>query len=589
MYFFPSKGEIRMAQVSLNVECIVHSLNIRRGPNTSNSATGEFVMNGEVVGVTELNDDTGWYRLADGRGWISGGNSYVKVVENTNPEVEVVKTDTTTPPVETTIADVSTSVYSTGLDKKILDMLYNEAKPGGGKNVIDGSTRLFGGPHQFISQTDFRATEGTFQLGRKYMQTIVSEAPIVYFMPGKPNYLPDMDSDQRSAFTDFITGKPTDNKSIIDAIAGNKDYRYYSFIADYASYMRYVNLLCRFSSIYIGIGDSFVPGTQTKYKNYDWSNYRYESAFKNKDDADQADFFNLKELKTDIYNGLFGNYQYVQFCADPSLSFNESSSNNTAQSKVEGFFDTAEGVVKELAFLLDAGAINNNGDALQKFSGGVDTLGKELSGKNENFFSRLLGMSSNVLSGANMVFPQIWGDSAYNKSYNITVNLVSPYGDRESIFLNCVAPLMHLMALAMPRQSSANSYAAPFMVRAFAKGWFSCEMGIVDNITIEKGGQGAWTIDGLPSEIKVSLGIKDLYSNMMITPNSKPGAFFQNVGLIDFLAVTCGIDITKPQFQLQLDAILSTLTNAVVDIPRNWARDTVQEIRNRFEILYKLQ
>lgn len=578
------------------VEIVASALNIRSGPAKSFSSKGS-INQGTQVNVNEV-ADTGYYKLADGRGYISNGNAFAKVVKNNSTAQTATKTDTTPPVVNQQIPQVETTILSAGLDKKLLDMLYATAKtnPSGSK-VIDASTRLFGGPHQFISQTDFRLNTGSdFQLGRKYMQTMVSEAPIVYFMPGRPNYLPEMSDSQRSSFTQFIAGKQTDNSTILDKITGNKDYRYYSFISDYSRYMRYVNVLCRFCAIYIGIGDNYVLGTGTKpdasdgtkYKDYDWSNYRYESAFKSKDNPEHKGLFNLKELTTDMYQGLFGSYQYTQFFADPNLSFNESSSNNTTQSKVAGFFDSAEGVVKELAFLLDAGAISKDGAALQEGSKGIDAIKKQLSGKNENFFTRLLGMSSSVLSGSNMIFPQIWGDSAYNKSYNITINLVSPYGDKESVYLNCIVPMMHLLALALPRQTTANSYASPFLVRVFSKGWFSCEMGIVDSISIEKGGGGAWTIDGLPSEIKISLGIKDMYSNLMITPSSEPALFFQNFGLIDFLTVTCGVDITKPQFKLQLDAILTTLTNTLTDIPTNFIRDSIEGIKTRVEKFYKL-
>ena len=582
-----------MATVDLDVQCIVHSINIRTGPSTSFKVTGKYVMQGQTVRVIEKDNTTGWYKLADGRGWITGSSQYVKVVKNNDQQKTVTPTDTKTPvPTETEpVRETSlNTVMSQGLDKRIIEMLYNSTNAKRGKNEIDASTRIFGGPHQFISQTDFRVTDGQFQLGRKFYETVFSEAPIVYFMPGKPNYLPDMDADQRSAFVQYIAGKDSENKDILDAILNNDgDFRYFTFITDYASYMRYVNLLCRFCAIYMGLGDETAPGSTVKYKFYDWSNYKFQSSYSNPDTKEQSGFFNLKELKTDLYKGLFGDYQYVQFFADPTLSFNETTSNNTSQSKVEGFFDSAEGIVKELAFLFDAAAISNNAEALQKFAGGIEELSQHLSGKNENFFSRLLGMSSNVISGANLLFPQIWTDSIYNKSYNITINLVSPYGNKESVYLNCIVPLMHLIALALPRQASANSYASPFLIRAFAKGWFTCEMGIVDNIVIEKGGQGSWTIDGLPTEIRVSLGIRDLYANLMITPNSKPFAFFQNAGLIDFLAVTCGVDITRPQFRIQLEALLYTLTNSVIDIPFNLARDTIQAIRRRLDFFYKLQ
>ena len=171
----------------------------------------------------------------------------------------------------------------------------------------------------------------------------------------------------------------------------------------------------------------------------------------------------------------------------------------------------------------------------------------------------------------------------------MSMNLVSPYGDKESIYLNILVPLMHILGLAMPRQTGANSYSAPFLVKAFAKGWFSCELGIIDSISIDKGGNGeSWTVDGLPTEMKVQIGIKDLYSNLMISSTSKPELFFQNQGLIEFLAVSCGIDITKPNFMVRLETMFSVFFGSTIDLPGNIYKEFVQNIRNKIEPLFRI-
>jgi hypothetical protein len=155
--------------------------------------------------------------------------------------------------------------------------------------------------------------------------------------------------------------------------------------------------------------------------------------------------------------------------------------------------------------------------------------------------------------------------------------------------MNVIVPMMHLLALSCPRQSTANSYASPFLVKVFAKGWFSCELGIIDSISIDKGGSGdSWTVDGLPSEVKVSLGVKDLYSNLMITRANAPNLFFQNQGLIDFLAVTCGIDITKPNFLVKWETMFAVFYGKLIDLPRDIFKDLIQDLRNQVENLYRL-
>ncbi|WP_216369602.1 hypothetical protein, partial [Brevibacillus sp. MCWH] len=203
--------------------------------------------------------------------------------------------------------------------------------------------------------------------------------------------------------------------------------------------------------------------------------------------------------------------------------------------------DTMEGIVKELAFFSQTAAVSQLDDFRRGVSDTFDKWSKSLmSNYGEGFFSRLLSSSSKILDGSNLIFPELWGDAAYNKSYTITINLVSPYGDKESVYLNIIVPLLHILALALPRQTSANSFGPPFLVKVSSKGWFNCEMGVIDNVSIEKGGQGSWTVDGLPTEVKVQISVKDLYSGLMITPNSRPDLFFENKGLMNWLAITCG-------------------------------------------------
>lgn len=576
-----------MASVNLTIECITGALNIRKGPSTSYAKTGATLTKGQKVAVNQKDDSTGWYKLSDGRGWVSGGSAYVKVTTTQTANKTPNPTITDKTPTINDVEKINSSGTSTGFDSEVIKMLKASATLT--DDSIDASTRLFGGPHQFTDKVDFRLTgSGDLALGRKYMDNMVTEAPIVYFMPGRPNYLPDMSDLQKNAFKDMLTS--TDgNKSIIDSIINNGDFRYYDFIADYTRYIRNVNLLCRSAAIYMGIGDKTAPATNVKYRSFNWANYRYESLYKPDSAGNDSgtSVFNLKEYALDVWKGLYSGYQYTQFYVDPSLSFNETTSNNTSQSKLEGAFDTAEGAVKELAFLLNAGAIDE-GQARANFVSDLDKLKGGL-GNSDGFFSRLLGSASNVISGANMIFPQIWGDATYNKSYNITINLVSPYGDKESIYLNCIVPMLHLVALAAPQQWSANSYASPPLVRVFAKGWFSCEMGMVDNLTIEKGGQGAWSIDGLPTEIRVSLSVRDMYSHLMTSEQNKPGLFFQNFGLIDFLAVTCGLDITRPNFATQLELLQWTLGERFLGIPENLAMKLKEKIRNATEFLYRLQ
>ena len=176
------------------------------------------------------------------------------------------------------------------------------------------------------------------------------------------------------------------------------------------------------------------------------------------------------------------------------------------------------------------------------------------------FFNNILGNAGQeVIHGANLIYPEIWMDSEYSKDYTIVVDLVSPYGTDEAIYLNIIVPMIHLLAYSLPRQSTANSYVSPFLVKAFSKGNFSCEMGLVTSISFDKGPDSSWSVNGLPTHVKVSMNIKDLYSKLMMTPAHKPSLFFSNQGMIDYLGSLCGLDLTVPNMTTKLETVKALL------------------------------
>lgn len=563
-------------------------LSIRTNPSTKTGSRNGSLAKGSTVIINEIVQPGGgwiWFKLEDGRGYCCsvepGVGKWATIIEDLNPPAPPA------PPPPPPKA-IDNSDLSQGLDSKIYEMIANQSKKT--FSDLDVSTRLFGSPFQFMKTVDLKLNSKV-NMGRKFLENISSNAPIVYFIPGKPNYLPDVSEVERSGMAAYFADQKmsSDGKSIIDKIfAKDEDIRYFDFVSDYGEYTKYVNLLCRVCAIYMGIGDRTAPNSKTKYRYYDWSNYKYGNDFKEAN-AGNDQVFDKKDWKETAYDLMFGSLRYTQFYVDPSSSFSESASNNTTSSKMEGLFDSAEGIVKELAFLTNTAALKNVDEARQSFAKGIDSIAdKMLKNSNENFFTRLLGMSSSVLSGANLIFPELWGDAAYNKSYNITMNLKSPYGDKESIFLNVMVPLMHILALALPKQANSNAYASPFLLKAFAKGWFSCELGIIDSVSIDKGIDGSWSVDGLPQEVRVSIGVKDLYSNLMITSTSRPRDFMQNQGLIDFLAVTCGVDVVKPNLMLKFETLTSIMLGKVHSLPSDFYKQFIEAIQKQLEGIFKL-
>ena len=293
---------------------------------------------------------------------------------------------------------------------------------------------------------------------------------------------------------------------------------------------------------------------------------------------------------------LLTNFNFVQFYIDPGSSDSESLSNESGDSMLKSIFDNGSNMFKEMGFILNSGGIgtanNETMSKLQDFtSGAMQSLSDHISGNAlTGVLGRILSLSGNVVRGDNVIFPQVYQNSDYTKSYSFTVHLKSPYGNKLAYYLDICVPLMHLLALGIPRQSSANTYSAPFLVKAYVEGVFTCNMGLVENMTITRGANdSSMTIDGLPTEVDVNITLKDLYCELMMTPQSSPLLFINNTSLIEYLAVTCGISLITPNLTRKMEMIVSSFENAIFDIPKNvvsGANETLQDWVMQWDVLH---
>ena len=509
------------------------------------------------------------------------------------------------------------------LQNRIYSVLNNNARTGGGtaaeeekqniygikdsqqyvtnltNNLNDNSainklnTNIFGLPHQFLSTTDFRFDENNY-FGFGFFNNIYMERPIVTLMPGKMLFLPSYSKDNKKLFGSLEGDIDNANskaalKELIDEKAGS---RYYDFTSDYTAYMNYVNLMCRVAAVYFGLDGVDHDGVAYKapdggsYKTYDWKKYVTDNdAVKKTPNEDKNLLSNVANFFDTVQDDLtVGQRCYVNFYIDPNTSVNENISNTTQASQLEGAFDSLEGIVKEADMLIKT--IGNS--SIQGFVDTAEGLVTDLANTmTMGIFKDMLGLGEEVLHGSNLIYPEIWTDSDYSKSFSVQINLASPYGDKESIYLNIIVPMLHALALALPRQSSENSFNSPFLIRGYVQGWFSIDMGMVESITIDKGSEQSWTVDGLPTEMKITLNIKELYGNLMMSPSTKPSYFFANQGLMDYLGVVCGIDMTIPNIYFNFRIAAALLTSKFKDIPNNTYYRMAESVRGYLNKLFK--
>lgn len=441
-------------------------------------------------------------------------------------------------------------------------------------NIVGKDTRLFGLPYQFLDSVDKRADDISPKLGRKFWQNIVMDAPIIEIIPGEPKYLPT--SGDKNTLTQAIiaAGISGDGSPLLQALGKSTGdtFKYYGFKRNCTDYMNYVNVLCRTIAEFLDLGSYTIDGTSLT--SYDWRNYRWGNTVP------------IPGNLLEKYMSGDNDTSYIQFYIDPDVSANESMSNATGESKIKSIFETGSEYMKEVAFIANTGGVSGTLDGLEGFiDSSMQMLADAISGPgliSTSVLSRALSLSSNVVKGENVIMPDIYQSSSYDKSYTFTIHLKTPYGSKYAYYKDILVPLMHILALGLPKQTTANTYGAPFLVKAYVDGCFNCDLGMVTSISINKNVNDTVVNSlGVPTEMDVSVTITDLYSDLSISSGSDPILFINNSSLIEYLATTCGISLIRPNLRAKFNSMVSTISNSFTDIPAN-IKETVNENVNEW-------
>ena len=599
-------------------------LNIRSGSGTENDIIGSAPSgcSYDVSGVKKDGGGTTWYKIGDG--WVCGSYCDVSGTEDAsgNSTVNQVATDVSATVGQVVSESLAQSVLGSGLTDTLSALLGTSL--GSNTESTFFQERIFGAPYQFLASTDTRPGDNS-NLGRIFSENILSEAPLLSLMPCKPNYLPSLNAEEKKntfIALNNLAGElvgDTAKEAANDQLA-KIETKYFTAASDHTEYMKYVNLLCRASAMFMGLGSLNVPGTETPYNSYNWANFRLSNIYDNSaaGGSSLSDWFKtianggIKEAAEKVKQTADGVVNaakngdtegvldlvstkdyYVNFFVTPSTSYSESYSNRTEASAFEGLVNKGSDMIKEFSFLLGAGGVDAG-----TYEKSIANFTKELQGEMSKFIggkdsilSRVLNSSQIIITGSNITFPEIYHDSEYSKSYRAEVHLIAPYGTRECIYLNIVVPLMHLLAFTLPRQTSVNSYGAPFLVKGNIRKWFSCEMGIIDTMEVSKGGQGdAWSVEGFPTEVTVSIGLKDLYSSLSMSKMddlTSAYMFIQNESLMEYLAVICGLDLRRSEYKLKTDMATTLLGNMPTDLIDNTGEAAKEEVSRKAASIFR--
>ena len=525
-------------------------LYIRSGPSLAYTIIGAFANGTTNLHATQ--EQNGWYYMVDYGGWSSG--DWLRIDRNLG----------------TSVSTPSPSDVQPRYTEEDLLNMYRETQSGfSAENISELITSsldgIYGLPYQFMTSVDPKI-DGTM-FGQIYAEKVIARMPLLLLAPGKVNFTRAYKStdDAAQSILAYI-----DDAVGVDELAQatTNSGRYYAFEYDYVDYYKHVNAMCMSGAYFLGIENAQIKVGDT---------------YKSIKDVDWGDF------GTDTYKKILSNREYVAFYIDSASQVNETLSNSTTESqlasKINSFSDTG----REISFLLGAttGAefaeSYGSKELIDQAMATIQSISDQYLNGNK-LFEDIGKNFATIACGGKLIFPEIWSDSEFSNSYDINIKLRTPDGDKLSWFLNIYVPLAHLICLTAPREASdagPNGYISPFLVRGFYKGLFNCDMGIITNLSITRGREKAWTLDGLPTEVDVSLELKDLYKMLAITPYTSAGSFVNNIGLMDYIANMCGININEPDLTRSIEIYCMLKGYKLTHITSDLWKSAEQYIANR--------
>lgn len=515
---------------------------VRSGPGTTYPKISViYGKDNNEYKVTETKNKY-WIKIPSLNGWCSTvdtDNTTVMTRTKTNnaTKVDTSKTSSSSSSKKTSSQDPESYAYVPDYD--VISTSSTEYNSSLESNFSISNLRgIFGMPYQFMASADPRVTESSDGIGRKYAKEIVSNMPLLLITPGKPVFMSSYSKkDQANILEKFINFASGQEGGIRDTVLSEKGFgKYYSLEYAYNEYFQYVNPMCRIAARIMNLQDISIDGT--KLDSYEWS---------------QNTNNNFSKLFS-VYNGCTAWY------CESENNVSDSFSNSTTESMIASKVNSLSDYGRELNFILGT-VKSGTGVALDKFTsadnlqrsmenveGMINTaLGSE--NNLSNIFKSITSSAQTVVAGGRLVFPEIWSDSSFSRSYSINLKLVSPDGDDLSIYLNIIVPMLHLLGLVLPRQAADTNYGfsygyiSPFLVRAFYKGFFNVDMGIITDLSFSKGKESAWTSSGVPTTVDVSFTIKDLYNDMYMTSmDSIKNNMLKNIILMDYISNMCGVN-----------------------------------------------
>lgn len=434
--------------------------------------------------------------------------------------------------------------------------------------------------------TSLNVRTGSVDLyGRTFGKEIAANMPIVVIAPGNPIFLTNVkqgvigySGTSQSARNNWIPFFDTANEltgsefdaALAELTNDNGDYQYYSMTIDTADYFNYVNAICQTSARLMGLTDFIYHGTTCD--KLDWGKYNQS--------VDQD--YSMFEEVIGVTNG-------VSFAFDPVSSITDSISNETSDSMFTNMLNEVSSKAREVEFVTGQIGIDTG---LANYEGSTPTLGNSTIG---NIASRIGSFLNNSIHGMNVRFPKIWNDSSSSKDYNLEMHFITPYATTFCKWRYVLVPFFHIFCLTAPRSiKTVMNYSRPFLIKAYSKGYFNVEMGIITSLQWKRFGDGDMISgDGVPTQIDVSVAFQDMYYQLAMSKMSgitgsfeMMGVFFNNNGLMEMLGTLSGVNMLRISLGERLSLFASSAVGAFSATGSNFMKHISDRLANIYTRIY---
>ena len=345
---------------------------------------------------------------------------------------------------------------------------------------------------------------------------------------------------QKSAVNDEFPDGYTKTHHGIFGLSGNlneKDLRYYSFTADYRHFHDQLNVLFH----YVGSAMSKKSSRNNVDSWFDTSHWGDMGISFWVEGASQCS----ESISNDI-----GETSRASESAQKSDAAREAAFlSGKSTGEVVGMKGNSVDAVGNDGSSLASRAVSAVGDGVKAAGRGLAWLGHKITFG--AFKSEKVDNKEEL--GERIMFPKMWKNSTYDKSYNLSFRFISPYGDPDSIFQFVYAPFLILLAMALPKQYSADSYGSPPLIRIDAPGNFCCDMGMISSMSFTKGtSQELWSTKGFPLGIDVTINIVDMYPSLSCPVNDS--LLKQNIGMSTMLQTMSGLSLMQANIGANMKA-----------------------------------